>query len=472
MIRFAMIKPHADPQILRLGSDFYDPVEPARFPKAILRYWNERLAENLNFLDWTEKQKQTHFCSFQALPGNLHQPLALRYHGHQFMHYNPDLGDGRGFLYAQIRTEQGLFEFGTKGSGQTPYSRNGDGRLTLKGAVREALATELLETLGVTTSKTFAFFETGESLHRGDEPSPTRSAVLTRYSETHLRIGTFQRLAFLKQPENISKLAHYVLENYYPEAVATNHPCRLLLELVIDRQALLVAQLMVTGFVHGVLNTDNLNLTGENFDYGPYRFLPTYQPDFTAAYFDHSGLYAFAQQPRIFAWNLQQLGKALQIAEPEIDVEASLKNFGDLFSSKVAAAFLKRLNLQSISEDKDTELMAHFYQALFESQSPFEQAYFDFFGGFPSARWENSPQKDFYQHSSFKTFKELLKSYTCLKNNKLDHAYFQGEKPVTLLYPEIEKLWQSIADQDDWSGFQQKLSEFRFARGLYLLQET
>ena len=137
-----------------------------------------------------------HFGRFEPLPDSLAAPLALRYHGHQFRVYNPDIGDGRGFLFAQLRDERGrLLDLGTKGSGTTPYSRSGDGRLTLKGAVREMLASEMLEALGVTTSRTFSIVETHEELWRGDEPSPTRSAVLVRLSHGHIRIGSFQRLA-------------------------------------------------------------------------------------------------------------------------------------------------------------------------------------------------------------------------------------------------------------------------------------
>ena len=153
----------------------------------------------------TDEEWAAHFCRFEPLPGNLPQPLALRYHGHQFRVYNPDIGDGRGFLFAQLRDDRGrLLDLGTKGSGQTPYSRTADGRLTLKGGVREVLATEMLEALGVNTSKTFALFETGEELERGDEPSPTRSAVLMRLSHGHIRIGTFQRLAFFERGRRAS----------------------------------------------------------------------------------------------------------------------------------------------------------------------------------------------------------------------------------------------------------------------------
>lgn len=158
-----------------------------------------------------------HFGRFAALPANFPQPLALRYHGHQFRSYNPDLGDGRGFLFAQLKesSDGRVLDLGTKGSGQTPYSRAGDGRLTLKGGVRELLATSLLEALGINTSKTFSLVETGEDLLRNDEPSPTRSAVLVRLSHSHIRIGTFQRQAFERDTERMQRLVDHVLENYF-----------------------------------------------------------------------------------------------------------------------------------------------------------------------------------------------------------------------------------------------------------------
>jgi len=153
-----------DPKILTLGPDFYDPVQPARFPKCVARFINRRWAGRVE-LDLDEAAWVRHFCRFEPLPGNLPQPLALKYHGHQFRVYNPDIGDGRGFTFAQLRDDRDrLLDLGTKGSGQTPYRRHADGRLTLKGGVREVLATEMLEALGVNTSKSFALFETGEAL--------------------------------------------------------------------------------------------------------------------------------------------------------------------------------------------------------------------------------------------------------------------------------------------------------------------
>src|SRR3569623_1464815 len=196
---------HPETAILDLGGDFYDPVAAADFPETFLRFRNDRAAaqvglDSLDAAAWIE-----HFGRFAPLPGSLTTPLALRYHGHQFRVYNPEIGDGRGFLFAQLRDSAGrMMDLGTTGSGRPPWSRFGDGRLTLKGGVREILATEMLEALGVPASRCFTLIETGEALERGDEPSPTRSAVLVRLSHSHIRIGMFQRLAYFRDAESVA----------------------------------------------------------------------------------------------------------------------------------------------------------------------------------------------------------------------------------------------------------------------------
>src|SRR2546426_828073 len=201
-----------------LGPALFDAVAPARFPRHVLRFRNQRAAAEVGLGELDVAEWERHFAAFEPLPENLPQPLALRYHGHQFGVYNPALGDGRGFLFAQLRDDRGrLLDLGTKGSGQTPWSRGGDGKLTLKGGVREVLATEMLEALGVETSKSFSLFETGESLRRSDEPSPTRSSVLVRLSHSHVRFGTFQRLAYEKDARAMRALVDYVIANFFSE---------------------------------------------------------------------------------------------------------------------------------------------------------------------------------------------------------------------------------------------------------------
>ncbi|HYZ47771.1 MAG TPA: protein adenylyltransferase SelO family protein, partial [Sphingomonas sp.] len=306
--------------ILEIADMLADPVEPAAFPKTILRFRNDRAAAEIGLDGLSDQGWIRHFGRFEPLPGNLPQPLALRYHGHQFRVYNPDIGDGRGFLFAQLRDDKGRWlDLGTKGSGQTPYSRFGDGRLTLKGGVREILATEMLEALGVNTSRTFSLIETGEELHRGDEPSPTRSAVLVRMSHGHIRIGSFQRLAFLRDREGLKRLTDFSLGTYFG---STGGDPIELLRHVIEGTARLAASYMAAGFVHGVLNSDNINITAESFDYGPWRFTPTFDPAFTAAYFDAAGLYCFGRQAEAIQWDVMQLAGSLRaIVEVEPMIE-------------------------------------------------------------------------------------------------------------------------------------------------------
>ncbi len=296
-----------------LGDAFYDVVAPAEFPSLRLRYRDDRWAARVGLDGLTPDEWLAHMGRLEPLPGSYQRPLALRYHGHQFRQYNPDLGDGRGFLFAQLHdlSDGRLLDLGTKGSGTTPWSRGGDGRLTLKGAVREVLATRMLEALGVYTSKTLSVIETGEALMRHDEPSPTRAAVLVRLSHSHIRIGTFQRLAFHDDTENVRRLRDYSIRTYLPEAWRQEEAARTVafLDEVTARVAVLGAQWMAAGFVHGVLNTDNINITGESFDYGPWRFLPVFDPMFTAAYFDHGGLYAYGRQPETLLWKSELAGR-------------------------------------------------------------------------------------------------------------------------------------------------------------------
>jgi uncharacterized protein YdiU (UPF0061 family) len=266
-----------------------------------------------------------------------------------------------------------LLDLGTKGSGQTPYSRFGDGRLTLKGGVREVLATEMLEALGVETSKSFALIETGEELQRGDEPSPTRSAVLTRLSHGHIRIGTFQRLAFLEDTGGIAKLASYSLRNLFGEE--GDDPLRLF-ALVAARTATLAASYLAAGFVHGVLNSDNINITGESFDYGPWRFAPTWDEEFVAAYFDHGGLYAFGRQPEAIHWDLSQLGGCLSLIAEGPALAEILNDWPARFEQALVDALVRRLGIVP-NEAHDRPLVSAMLTVLRRQNNAIDRFFFD-----------------------------------------------------------------------------------------------
>jgi uncharacterized protein YdiU (UPF0061 family) len=459
----------ADPRFERLGPEFADVVRPAGFPAQTIRFRNARAAARVGLNRLTDEEWQAHFARFEPLPDNQKQPLAMRYHGHQFGVYNPDLGDGRGFLFAQLREAGGgrLLDLGSKGSGQTPWSRAGDGRLTLKGGVREVLATAMLEAVGVPTSRSFCLIETGEALYRSDEPSPTRSAVLTRLSHSHIRFGSFQRHAAHERRDLIEVLLSHVVETYYPELGDVQNPAARLLEVVVERSAGLVARWMAAGFVHGVLNTDNMNITGESFDYGPYRFLPKNDPNFVAAYFDHTGRYAFGRQPEVVLWNLRQLAGALTPVSETEPLAAALNGFAAAYRGALRTAMLDRLGLVSRGADEDVELVNAAFRALASGGEAlrWEPFFFDWFGGRASeSRALAGPRAALYSDDAFLDFRVRLAAYGMERPARLESPYFTKAEPEELLYEGIEALWSAIAERDDWGPFEAKLAGIEAAR--------
>ena len=445
------------PAILELGDAFYDPVAPADFPKAVLRFRNDRWADSVGLGDLGEDEWIRHFARFEPLPANLPEPLALRYHGHQFRVYNPDIGDGRGFLFAQLRDSEGrLLDLGTKGSGQTPYSRFGDGRLTLKGGVREVLASEMLEALGVETSKSFSLIETGEALERNDEPSPTRSAVLVRLQHSHIRIGTFQRLAYFRESENLAKLTDYCLRHYYGEEGGEDGPARLLAR-VAGEAARLAASHIAAGFVHGVLNSDNIAITAQSFDYGPWRFTPFWDGHFTAAYFDHAGLYSFGRQPEAIHWDVLQLAASLRtIAEAE-SLTPSLDGFPGRFQQELVKAIFARLAIRPAEPERDSAFLLALETALAARTVGIDRFFHDWRGG---RRRGPSPADEAYAAEPFEPFREAILGYEAVEG-ATSHPYWSDEAPCSMHIDEVEAIWSRIDEADDWSALNAKVEAVR-----------
>jgi uncharacterized protein YdiU (UPF0061 family) len=467
------VSPHyrASTSHAALGPEFYDVVAPAAFPDHILRYRNQRAAKTVGLDTLDDEEWIAHFGRFEPLAEGFEKPLALRYHGHQFRTYNPELGDGRGFLFAQLHDDNGrLLDLATKGSGKTPWSRTADGRLTLKGGVREVLATSMLEALGVDTSKTFSLVETGEALERGDEPSPTRSSVMVRLSHSHIRIGTFQRQAFHRNTANIQKLLDYTIKTYMPDIWHDDASARAIafLEEVCRRVARVGAQWMAAGFVHGVLNTDNINVTGESFDYGPWRFLPVLDQSFTAAYFDETGLYAYGRQPDALFWNVTRLAECLLGVADQPRLEVALGAFEPALRAEFTNAMIKRLGVQPRNPEHDNELVRALWIFLSDTKAPFEQTFFDWFGGMASAeRAANSPSKDHYASPAFTAVRDALKDYAPRNGIDLNHAYFSKPAACAMLIEDVEAIWKPIAESDDWSVFHAKLKAIDDMREAY-----
>ncbi len=430
-----------------------DPVEAARFPDHRLRFRNDKAAAQVGLDTLADDEWLDHFGRFVPLAGSLPQPLALRYHGHQFRVYNPEIGDGRGFLVAQCRDGNGrLMDLGTKGSGTTPYSRFGDGRLTLKGAVREILATEMLEALGVATSRTFSVIETGEQLHRGDEPSPTRSAVLVRLNHGHIRIGSFQRLATLGKTAELERLVAYALKHYYGEEMGDDGPQRLLSH-VARSTARMAASFMAAGFVHGVLNSDNINISGESFDYGPWRFAPTFDAAFTAAYFDHAGLYSFGRQAEAIHWDVVQLAIALQELATTDALSAAIDPFAETYRTALIDRMLWRLGVAPRGPEEDVALIQAIEHALTQSGHSIERFFFDWRGG--DLRHGGTA----YAAPEFDPFRLAIAPYVV--TSPPDHPYWSGTAPCSMLIDEVEAIWSPIAEDDDWTRLEAKLVNIR-----------
>jgi uncharacterized protein YdiU (UPF0061 family) len=442
--------------ILEMEGSIYDPVMAAKFPEQKLRFRNDRWDGAVGLDALTDEQWIAHFGRFEPLPDNLEQPLALRYHGHQFRVYNPDIGDGRGFLFAQLRDGAGrLLDLGTKGSGQTPYSRFGDGRLTLKGGVREVLATEMLEALGVETSKTFSLIETGEALHRGDEPSPTRSSVMVRLSHGHIRIGSFQRLAAQRDEETMRRLIAYTLKHYHGETPGEESEAQLLGH-VVKGAARLAASYMAAGFVHGVLNSDNINVTAESFDYGPWRFTPRWEPGFTAAYFDHQGLYSFGRQAQAIHWDVVQLAIALRLIASAEALAPPLDEFPALYEAAFRDAIFARLGIASRGEADDLALLQAMETALTGTEIEIDRFFFDWAGG---RRRGTSPHSMLYAAPAFADFAEAIGKFEPVRS--LDHPYWSDSDPCSMHIEEVEAIWADIAERDDWRRFETKVGAIR-----------
>ncbi|MGF1457388.1 MAG: YdiU family protein [Leptolyngbyaceae cyanobacterium] len=461
------------PAIASIGDDYYDIVAAAEFPQTLLRFRNDDILQQLGLEPATVSDE--HFIeAFGQFQGR--SPfLALRYHGHQFGAYNPFLGDGRGFLYGQVQDVQGdLYDLGTKGSGTTPYSRGGDGRLTLKGGVREVLAAEALYALGVNTSRTLSLVETGEQLFRGDEPSPTRSSVMVRFSRSHIRFGTFERLDYLDRTDLIQRLLEHVIEYYYPQAKGqTDRRDRyqqFYTELV-DRTAKLAAQWMSVGFCHAVLNTDNMSITGESFDYGPYAFIDNYDPKFTAAYFDYSSRYCFRNQPGICKLNLQMLQKPLQRLMPQAQLDTALERFDTLYSQHYTQRMLQKLGFADLPEPLGSDLVTQTLDFLHSVRV----GYHVFFGELAnqfSPKWIHAADQIFgpTMQASDAAAQDLLAQWRSLYHQALTtqtpamiaamSARLRQTNPQTvLLRPEIEAIWEPIVAENDWDPFYELLKQ-------------
>lgn len=306
------------------------------------------------------------------------EPLAMAYAGHQFGGFVPQLGDGRAILLGEIVDPAGQrFDIQLKGSGRTPFSRDGDGRAWLGPVLREYILSEAMHALGIPTTRSLAAVATGEPVYR---ESARPGAVLTRVARSHVRVGTFEFFQARRDHEGLKHLADYVIARHYPEATATDRPYRTLLAAVAARQAELIAGWLAVGFIHGVMNTDNMSVAGETIDYGPCAFMDAYHPGTVYSSIDRRGRYAYGNQPRIAQWNLARLAEALLPlldSDPDRAVAAAqgvVNEFGQQYEAAYRARFRAKLGLLQDQAD-DAELIDGLLQAMAEAGADFTNTF-------------------------------------------------------------------------------------------------
>jgi serine/tyrosine/threonine adenylyltransferase len=362
----------------RLPDRFYARVAPTPVAAPKLVRLNTDLALELG-LDpvWLAGPEGLEVLSGKRVP-DAAEPIAMAYAGHQFGHFVPQLGDGRAILLGEVIDRRGARrDLQLKGSGLTPFSRRGDGRAALGPVLREYIVSEAMSALGVPTTRSLAAVTTGETVVR---ETMLPGAVLMRVASSHIRVGTFQFFAARGDLEGLRLLADHVIGRHYPEAAETESRYRVLLESVVARQANLVAQWLLVGFIHGVMNTDNMSIAGETIDYGPCAFMDTYHPATVLSSIDSHGRYAYARQPNIAAWNLARLAETLLPLFSADDKEAVgqateiLSGFAASFGTAFLDGMRKKLGLFGVAED-DEQLAQEFLNLLATNRVDFTLAF-------------------------------------------------------------------------------------------------
>ena len=358
----------------RLPDRFFARVAPTPVAAPRLVRLNRELALHLGLdPDWLASPEGVEILAGKRVPEGA-EPLAMAYAGHQFGHFVPQLGDGRAILLGEVVDRDGVRrDIQLKGSGPTPFSRRGDGRAALGPVLREYVVSEAMAALGIPTTRTLAAVITGEAVIR-DTLLP--GAVLTRVASSHIRVGTFQFFAARRDIEGVRLLADYVIARHYPQAAETDRPYRTLLDQVIERQADLIARWLLVGFIHGVMNTDNMSIAGETIDYGPCAFMDAYDAATVFSSIDHYGRYAYGNQPRIAQWNLTRLAEALLplLSDDEDKAVAEAQEALDAFAARFETAFYaglrKKLGLFT-ERDGDVALARDLLAAMAENQADF-----------------------------------------------------------------------------------------------------
>ena len=353
-----------------LPEEFYQQINPTPVKNPSLLIFNDELANSLN-IELTEDDKLNFFSGNKIPKDSI--PVALNYSGHQFGNFVHQLGDGRAILLGEVRNKNESYDIQLKGSGQTKFSRQGDGRSALGPVLREYILSEAMYHLGIPTTRSLAAVATGEHVVRDSfEPG----GILTRVAKSHLRVGTFEYFASRQQWEDLKLLADFAIQKHFPEIRETDNHYLELLKKVASNQSILIANWMSVGFIHGVMNTDNFTISGETIDYGPCAFLDEYHPGKVFSSIDQNGRYAYGNQPSISSWNLASLAGCL-IAFIDKDSDKAnelatevLENYSIDTNQRILDLMCKKIGLDG-SKKNNQEILRNLLKLMMDNESDF-----------------------------------------------------------------------------------------------------
>ncbi len=438
-----------DNSFSHLPAPFFSRVQPRGFEKAWLLSFNADVAQllDLDASEATRPEFAAYFGGQRLLPGS--EPLAMKYTGHQFGAYNPDLGDGRGLLLGEVVNQRGeRWDLHIKGAGPTPYSRFGDGRAVLRSSIREYLCSEAMHHLGIPSTRALCIVGSREDVRREKlEPA----AMLLRVADSHIRFGHFEWLAHSGQTELLRQLADYVIARHFPELKSEAEPYLALFQEVVARTAKLMAQWQLVGFAHGVMNTDNFSITGATFDYGPFGFLDAYEPGYICNHSDNQGRYAWNRQPNIGLWNLNALAHAFVPLVAQEELIAALKRYEGILLEHYHAGMRAKLGLRWEQAD-DMPLHIQLLDLLMKNQVDYTRFFRQL--SVQSSAQERSPLRDdFLDREGFdawwQAYRSRLQQEAVADSER--QAAMQAVNPKYILRNYLAQVAITKAEDGDYS---------------------
>jgi serine/tyrosine/threonine adenylyltransferase len=381
-------------RFIELGPEFYQAKTPDPVTDPYLIDFSPSAGKLLDLSPEADKDSDflERFSGNKPIEGA--QPLAMAYSGHQFGSYNPRMGDGRGLLLGEIQNQnQEMWDIYLKGAGPTRFARGFDGRATLNSSIREHLASEALNGLGIPTTRSLAVIGIRELIYR---QRPELAAILVRVADSHIRFGSFEFFHYTGQEKNVERLLEFSIQSYYPDIAEEPDKYRIFFQRTVQRTAKLIAKWQAVGFIHGVMNTDNMCITGTTFDYGPYGFIDRFVPNHTPNHSDTQGRYAYSQQPEIGFWNLNKLAETLIPLIGADTLEEEMKQYQPTFNRFYREEMSKKLGL-AILDSEFTQLVQTMFQLLHDQQIDYTN-FFRFLANYPAANINNDELRSWLSH--------------------------------------------------------------------------